>query len=74
MIGFLTWGALRKKKDMDEAEDEPADIARWLIAQARISLDPLALITGFCERLVAHGVPLWRLRAGQRLANPLASA
>jgi adenylate cyclase len=74
MIGFLTWGPLRKKKDMDEAQDEPADIARWLIAQARISLDPLALITGFCERLVAHGVPLWRLRAGQRLANPLASA
>jgi adenylate cyclase len=67
-------GPLRNKKDMDQAQDEPADIARWLIAQARISLDPLALITGFCERLVAHGVPLWRLRAGQRLANPLASA
>jgi adenylate cyclase len=74
MIGFLTWGPLRNKKDMDQAQDEPADIARWLIAQARISLDPVALITGFCERLVAHGVPLWRLRAGQRLANPLASA
>jgi adenylate cyclase len=59
---------------MDEAQGEPADISRWLIAQARVSLDPLALITGFCERLVAHGVPLWRLRAGQRLANPLASA
>jgi adenylate cyclase len=74
MIGFLTRRPVGKQKDMDEAQDEPADIARWLIAQARISLDPLALITGFCERLVAQGVPLWRLRAGQRLANPLASA
>jgi adenylate cyclase len=74
MIGFLTRRPLGKQKGMDEAQDEPADIARWLIAQARISLDPLALISGFCERLVAHGVPLWRLRAGQQLANPLASA
>ena len=54
--------------------DGTDEIARWLIADARLSLDPVGLITGFCERLVAHGVPLWRLRAGQRLANPLASA
>ena len=49
-------------------------IARWLIADARLSLEPLPLIDGFCRRLMRLGVPLWRLRAGQRLANPLASA
>jgi adenylate cyclase len=59
---------------MHEAHDVPAQISRWLIGEARLSLDPLRLISGFCERLVGQGVPLWRLRAGQRLANPLASA
>jgi adenylate cyclase len=49
-------------------------IARWLIADARLTLEPLPLIDGFCRRLIKLGVPLWRLRAGQRLANPLASA
>jgi adenylate cyclase len=49
-------------------------IARWLIADARLTLEPLPLIDGFCRRLIRLGLPLWRLRAGQRLANPLASA
>ncbi|MGH6884902.1 MAG: adenylate/guanylate cyclase domain-containing protein, partial [Geminicoccales bacterium] len=49
-------------------------IARWLIGDARLTLEPLPLIDGFCRRLIKLGVPLWRLRAGQRLANPLASA
>lgn len=48
------------------------EITRWLIGNARLTLGPVELITGFCERLMAQGVPLWRLRAGQRLANPLA--
>jgi adenylate cyclase len=54
--------------------DSADETARWLIADARLSLDPVGLIAGFCERLIGQGVPLWRLRAGQRLANPLASA
>ena len=60
---------------MYEAHDDgAAQISRWLIAEARLSLNPVGLITGFCEHLIGQGVPLWRLRAGQRLANPLASA
>ncbi len=51
-----------------------AAIADWLIGQARLQLAPLALIDGFCRRLLELGVPLWRLRAGQAIANPLASA
>lgn len=56
----------------ERSQIEP--IARWLIAEARLTLEPLPLIDGFCRRLLRLGVPLWRLRAGQRLANPLASA
>jgi adenylate cyclase len=55
-------------------DDRVAELARWLIAEARLSLGPLELIDRFCHQLVEFGVPLWRLRAGQRLANPLASA
>jgi adenylate cyclase len=58
----------------DDGDREAAEIARWLIADARVSLAPLELIDRFCRQLVGLGVPLWRLRAGQRLANPLASA
>jgi adenylate cyclase len=60
--------------DMREQDDGATEIARWLIAEARLTLAPVALVTGFCERLVGQGVPLWRVRAGQRLVNPLASA
>jgi hypothetical protein len=56
------------------AERAGAEIARWLIGEARVTCTPLELIDGFCRRLVERAVPLWRLRAGQRLANPLASA
>jgi adenylate cyclase len=60
---------------MDEAHDDgQAAISRWLIADGRLSPDPVRLVEGFCDRLTGLGVPLWRLRAGQRLANPLASA
>jgi adenylate cyclase len=55
-------------------DDCVAELARWLITEARLSLAPLELIDRFCHKLVEFGVPLWRLRAGQRLANPLASA
>ena len=58
----------------EQDDDEATEISRWLIAEARLTLGPVALISGFCERLIGQGVPLWRLRAGQRLANPLASA
>ena len=55
-------------------DDRIAGVTQWLIAEARLSLPPLELIDHFCRQLVEFGVPLWRLRAGQRLANPLASA
>ena len=62
---------MEQPESVERAADE---IARWLIGEARVTSAPLDLIDGFCRRLVDCGVPLWRLRAGQRLANPLASA
>ena len=63
------------------AGDRPAgdagateEIAGWLIGEARLLLAPLELVEGFCGRLLALGIPLARLRAGQAIANPLASA
>jgi adenylate cyclase len=58
----------------ESVERAVGEIARWLIEEARLTSAPLDLIDGFCRRVVDRGVPLWRLRAGQRLANPLASA
>ena len=60
---------------IEHIEDERIEeIARWLIGKARLSLAPLPLIDGFCRQLLGQGVPLWRLRAGPAIANPLASA
>jgi adenylate cyclase len=58
----------------DPSADEIEALAGWLIGPARLGLAPVALIDGFCRRLLEQGVPLWRLRAGQAIANPLASA
>ena len=49
-------------------------IAEWLIGEARLLGSGTAIVDGFCMRLVAAGVPLWRVRVGQRLANPLLAA
>jgi adenylate cyclase len=56
------------------ADERIEEVARWLIGPARLNLPPTALVDGFCRRLLEQGVPLWRLRAGQAIANPLASA
>jgi adenylate cyclase len=49
-------------------------IAQWLIAEGRLFSAPARFAEALAERLVAAGVPLSRMRLGQRLANPLLSA
>ena len=63
-------------RPLDErAQDQRIEaIAAWLIGDARLRLAPVELVEGFCRRLLELGLPLWRLRAGQAIANPLASA
>jgi adenylate cyclase len=45
-----------------------------LIAEGRLFLEPARFVEAFAERLVAAGVPVSRMRLGQRLMNPLLSA
>ena len=50
------------------------EFATWLVGTARVSLSPLETVAQTCDRLVAAGIPLWRVRVGQRLTNPLIGA
>jgi adenylate cyclase len=50
------------------------ELAKWLVGPARVALTPSDIVAQYCESLVAAGVPLWRVRVGQRLLNPLISA
>ena len=50
------------------------DLNEWLIGEGRLLSDGVAIGAGYARRLVAAGVPLSRVRIGQRLANPLLSA
>jgi adenylate cyclase len=50
------------------------ELASWLAGTARVGLTPVEIVAQTCERLVQAGIPLWRVRVGQRLLNPLLSA
>lgn len=51
-----------------------AQIANWLIGPARRSCTPVEIVNGLAQRLVGAGVPLWRARIAQQVANPLIGA
>jgi adenylate cyclase len=51
-----------------------ARITNWLIGPARQSCTPIEIVNGLVERLVGTGIPLWRARVGQQVANPLIGA
>lgn len=46
----------------------------WLISEGRLLGDEIAIVQGYCEGLVALGVPLARARIAQNYSNPLLSA
>jgi len=46
------------------------DIVRWLLEDGWKTLTPEALLTEFCPRLVAAGVPLHRVNLSVRLLHP----
>jgi adenylate cyclase len=50
------------------------EFATWLAGTARVALAPVEIAAQTCDRLVAAGIPLWRVRVGQRLINPLIGA
>jgi hypothetical protein len=51
-----------------------AQIATWLVGPARLSGDPVAVVSGLVERLTRAGVPLDRIRISTRVVNPLVTA
>jgi adenylate cyclase len=65
------WPATTLERNLDAVQ---AEIAAWLIGPARRECPPEAIVTGLVERLVAAGIPLLRVRIGQRVSNPMISA
>jgi adenylate cyclase len=49
-------------------------IATWLIGPARLSGDPVVVVSGLVKRLARARIPLDRIRIGMRVVNPLLQA
>jgi adenylate cyclase len=50
--------------------DEIRAVAEWLIDGARSAPQPQQVLTQLCERLVASGIPLWRVAVFIRTLHP----
>jgi adenylate cyclase len=53
---------------------EVAEISDWVVRQGLTSDDLPGLLSGFCERLVALGVPLWRGHVSLATLHPMYEA
>ena len=53
------------------ANDAIANISAWLVKEGLRGATQTALLQGFCERLVAAGIPLQRAHARQRALHPV---
>lgn len=51
-------------------DDGIADIVGWLVAGAHSATTPDAVLTQMCERVVACGIPVWRVAAFIRTLHP----
>jgi adenylate cyclase len=51
-----------------------AEIVAWTLDGGLEGRDQAALVAGYCERLVASGVPLWRAAIGSDTLHPLIGA
>jgi adenylate cyclase len=50
------------------------DIAAWIVAAGLEGIDQAELVVGYCDRLSAAGVPLWRASVGADTLHPLVDA
>jgi adenylate cyclase len=53
------------------ATGDTTNISAWLVKEGLRGATQTALLQGFCERLVAAGIPLHRAHAGQRALHPV---
>ena len=51
-----------------------AEITRWLVRAGLAAADEALVLDELCARLVAGGVPLWRVATGAELLHPLIDA
>jgi adenylate cyclase len=56
------------------ATGDTANISAWLVKEGLRGATQTALLQGFCERLVAAGIPLQRAHAAQRALHPVFGA
>ena len=56
------------------ATGDTAHVSAWLVKEGLRGATQTALLQGFCERLVAAGIPLQRAHAGQRALHPVFGA
>ena len=71
---MMAMPALQGRTESPAPMSMAKDLNDWLIDEGRLLSDGVAITAGYAHRLVAAGVPLTRVRIGQRLANPLLSA
>ncbi len=55
---------------MSRSSPTVADLSDWLLARGLDGTAREEMLTGYCERLLAAGVPLYRLHVAQRALNP----
>ena len=54
--------------------DVVQEILAWMVSVGLEEVDEAELVRGYCERLVAAGVPLWRVSTGADTLHPLVEA
>jgi adenylate cyclase len=65
--------AMPPAKDVEVAAEVDA-IRGWIVRQGLASDDLPALLSGFCERIAATGVPLWRGHMSLATLHPMYEA
>ena len=58
----------------DQAGWDPQPIIDWLMARGRLITDIEELARQTCERMLASGAPVWRVRMSTRTLHPLIAA
>ena len=64
----------KRSKNGRIASGDIANISVWLVQEGLSGATQVALLQGFCERLVAAGIPLQRAHAAQRALHPVFGA
>ena len=60
------------KPDVASIDDDDAvqAVSDWLVAQGLLTADFDPMFSGFCEHLIAAGIPLWRAQISMRTLHP----